>query len=107
MNDLLARLAAAGFQVELTPNGPRLLPTFDGARVPLELLAEVKARRADIIAYLQSGREPSDPEEESCRTCGRVTGAEDRAVLATNHYLCDRWECPHKAAARRQERWAA
>lgn len=55
----------------------------------------------------ESSGESSDPEGESCQGCGRVTGAEDRAVLATNHYLCDRWECPHKAAARRQERWAA
>ncbi len=70
-----------------------------------------KTRRAEIVAHVNTARDPSpapaapepvsDPEEEPCAVCGRITDAEDRDVLATNHYLCELTTCPSKVAAQR------
>ena len=94
MRDLVERVAAAGFRFEVTDSGPRLVPTRDGARMPRELLTEVKENRGEILLFLASGREP-ELEDESlrCKVCQRefwtTDQAEVRARMADPAF-CDR-----------------
>lgn len=68
----------------------------------LKLYAPEPSRGREAQTPPQPAAEPAgDPDEEACAVCGRITDAEDRDVLATNHYLCELTTCPSKVAARR------
>jgi hypothetical protein len=72
MTDLLDRLSAAGFTVELTDSGPRLLPMRSNLRLPPELLAEVKANRDAVVEHLKApDRPPTLSDADFCMDCAR------------------------------------
>lgn len=96
MEDLLDRLYAAGFVVELTGSGPHLLPLETGLTVPPDLLAELKANRAGVIAHLRAQEPPRLSDAEFCQGCARPVHPDDRGVLAGSYALCDRVTCPWK-----------
>jgi len=68
MTDLIGRVADAGFQVVVRDGNPALVPVIRGATMPPELMAELKANRAAVIAALSKvvcpvcDRDVSDPE---------------------------------------------
>jgi hypothetical protein len=112
VNDLIQRLAAAGFSVELTESGPRLVPAAPGLRVPAELLAEVKRRRADVLHFLQTGREP-ETEGERCGVCNATVYHPSPELIR----MCGMVTCPYwtegsgvgpewLAEARKAQAWA-
>jgi hypothetical protein len=82
---LLARVGEFGFRISLTPDGPQLDRTIPGAEMPPELLADLKANRAAIVAYL------------TCRDCGRdCSDRQNREVLKTLNVLCLVAKCPYR-----------
>lgn len=87
--NLLNRIAAAGFALELTESGPRLVRVEDGARLAPELLAELKANRRAVIDYLKTGREP-DAEAVICRVCGADVSDPETRALMIHPLHCDR-----------------
>ena len=85
--EVIARASDAGYRIDL---GPVLKPIAVGAKLPPELLAELKARRAEIGEYLA--------ELNRCQTCGDdVARGASASDLATT---CTRWACPHKRRER-------
>lgn len=82
---LLARAGEFGFRISLTPDGPQLDRTIPGAEMPPELLADLKANRAAIVAYL------------TCRDCGRdCSRQQDRERLKMVNPFCDKPKCPYR-----------
>jgi hypothetical protein len=82
VNDLLDRLYAAGFTVELTGTGPQLVPHARGLTVPADLLAEVKRNRGEIVAHLMAQTTPPLAEAEFCRVCARLVHPTDRERMS-------------------------
>ena len=85
---LLDRVRANGFTVRVVRGVPECLPLEDGARLPDDVLTDLKANREAVIAFL-SEFNPLLSAPEKCRVCSRQVDDEDRDVLATNFYLCD------------------
>jgi hypothetical protein len=88
VDDLLDRLYAAGFAVELTDAGPQLLPLKAHTRLPADLLAEVKQNRAAIVAHLRAQQPRPLSDAEFCQRCARPVDAGDREALAGSYLLC-------------------
>lgn len=86
--ELLARVAGHGYRVELTASGPRLVRAEPGGELPAGLVAELRASRGAVVAYLT-------PAEE-CRSCGRAVDGCDRAALEAVNPLCGVRQCPYR-----------
>lgn len=52
VSTLLVRVRVAGFALELSDGVPRLLPVEPGAKVPADLIGDLKAARGEIVRYL-------------------------------------------------------
>lgn len=90
---LVERVSEAGFRIDLTDNGPQLVRVSNGARLPPDLLAALKAHRAALVVFLRSGREPeSDPEGETCQATVFVRSPEVQR-------MCCMKQCPYRRRA--------
>ncbi len=114
VNRLIEQLKQRGLSIEFGNEKNVLLLCGPASEKTPEVLNAVKRFKPELLKLYAPQPKPdaetptppepaapADPDEEACAVCGRVTDAEDRDVLATNHYLCDRTECPSKVAARR------
>lgn len=82
---LLARADELGFAVDVTPDGPRLVPVVAGAILPPRFREELGANREAIVRWL------------TCRVCGRETAdSRDLVRLRCSTAFCDRAACPYK-----------
>lgn len=82
---LLARIAEHGYRLDVTPDGPQLVPVVNGTKLPADLLAQLKRGKAALVAFV------------TCDSCGRVTtSADDRQRLAGPNPWCDGPKCPYK-----------
>lgn len=69
--DLVQRVAACGYEIVVTPAGPVLKEARSECVMPPGLLADLKANRDAVVAFLTT-----------CGLCGRSVGdAEDRERL--------------------------
>ncbi|MCE9566550.1 MAG: hypothetical protein K8U57_31385 [Planctomycetes bacterium] len=86
--DIIQRVRACGYDVQLTLFGPVLIAGRSERIMPPRLLEDVKANRDSLVEFLT----------EMCGECGRnASDPEDRARLADPLY-CDhgRSQCPYK-----------
>ncbi len=83
---LLTRVSEHGFAVELTDDGPRLVPVVSGATMPPSVLAELKRHRGALVEYL------------TCAACGRQTlDTRHLERLRESCAFCPSVTCPYKA----------
>lgn len=76
---LLKMVADAGFTVDVTDDGPRLVKTREDARISGRLVEALKQSRGEVVLYLSR-----------CSVCGRdCRDAETRARLVDPVH-CDR-----------------
>lgn len=77
--DLVQQVFFHGFIFEMVDGKPSVIPMREGAFLPPELEAELKAQREAVVALV------------FCPVCDRVmTRKCDRIAVATNPVLCDR-----------------
>lgn len=73
MTHLIYRVSEAGFRFDLSSGAPQLVRTVrgSGAVMPPALLAEVRARRTELLAHFESAREAESEGESTGSTCPR------------------------------------
>ncbi len=82
--ELIREVAGFGFLVRVGTGGPQLEQMAPGAKLPANLLAELKERRGEIV---QCG----------CVICGRVAADDgDRERLRQVNPFCDLAKCPYR-----------
>jgi hypothetical protein len=83
--ELVLLVVDCGYVVELDrSHQPTLSPTRDGAKLPPELLEQLKANRYAIRAWILAQTDP-----QACELCGRdVTDPEDRE-RCSDAAICD------------------
>lgn len=88
--NLLRQVAECGCEVVINNGETGIRDKMNGAIMPKGLISELKRNKGRLLELCV------------CSECSRVTtNLEDMAVLATNHYLCDKSKCPYKQNARR------
>lgn len=83
--NLLVQLAEHGFRVALNDGEAALVPVAKDARLPADLVRQVKKNKDKILALIV------------CDGCGRVTdNMEELRKLADCYAFCDRSKCQYK-----------
>lgn len=92
--DLVAELARLGWKVALSGDGPFLTRTVAGAAPPpAELVAELKARRADVVVAVRAER------GLICSACRAWVHPDMVPHLASPHH-CPHVGCPYRGGSR-------
>lgn len=82
--NLIARVSEHGYRIDVTLDGPRLIPTLPGAKLPADLLDLLKRFRVELIRYL------------TCSGCGRAITCEADRERVRDAAFCDKGACPYK-----------